>query len=202
MNKILLSIPLLFLSFYSFSQTKKETEDFIKLKLDQLELRVEMNFPNTVNPTTISSDYFTFENNHISIQHNNYATKKISNNFYDKYDIEIDENLSDWVWVELKKIKSIEIKRIPKNEVINYEGIIILKGDDINPYYYRYVGKNRLNKNLSYFIAPKEFKEKPHGIGTITISFLNYNEEIISKLKKAFSHLVKLNGGQIIDDLF
>ena len=203
MKKVFITSILICSTFNAFCQTVEETKEFIKMKLDELKLRIEIQYPKTFNPTTLSSDVIYFDKSFMGINHTYYKHKKIESNYSgDRYEIAIDINLNEVLWVNLKNIKSIKIEKSEKIDNINMWGKIIFKGDESKPYYYDYYGENAFIKYFNFFNNATQFKETQNGINAIEIRFLNYNEENLNKLKKAFSHLIKLNGGQIIDDLF
>jgi hypothetical protein len=67
-----------------------------------------------------------------------------------------------------------------------------------------YVFKNQENLNLLLDFLHSKDKGKFQRVPelSIRIGLTNYNEEVFNKFKKAFTHLVELYGGKVIDDLF
>ncbi len=203
MKKIFLIFIFISLNAFGYAQSLKDTKDFIKLKLDELKLRIEVRYPKTINPTTISSDNVDFNKNYMIIQHNTYNHKKSTSfNNIDKYEIDLNNIQKDWIWVDLRKIKIISFEKIDKDESFNIGGLISFNGDLSNNYYNHYYGEDAINKSISAFNKDSKITDLPNESGPIEIRFLNYNLETLNKIKNAFKHLVKLSGGVITDDLF
>lgn len=184
-----------------FSQTLEETKDYIETKFKELNL--------TTDSTTVFSNYnfFTYH-----IQNLLYFNRKfIVLSKYTQHSIyggnsgmrQSTKYSEENYLVDISKLSSINFKKVNNKCVVTF----FSKNTNSNFKFATEESDKPTSSIIGDFLDTelnlinKKFSNK---IYPFEISFYTntYDEEIIGKLKKAFKHLVGLNGGKIIDDLF
>jgi hypothetical protein len=174
------------------AQSVEETKDFIKLKCEQLKL---------------SETYY------------NYNTNKICYTYWSFYFFmnflvvnRQDQNSSQISCIDLKNIKAVEYdSNYSANESLvfsKYSNLYSSKKKQMllyinhSIYVPHSLYKFNSDNDLWDFLLPKNPKKRflPSNELSIKIGIENFTIENFIKFKKALKHLVKLNGGKIIDD--
>jgi hypothetical protein len=201
MKKIFFTTILVCYTFSVFSQTAKETKEFIETKFNELNLITDSTIIfNSNNWSTYHiQNLLYFRSKFIVLmkitQHTTYGgniPSMQSNKFTDE----------DF-FIDISKLSTVSFKKVNNKCVVTF----ISNNPTSN---YKFMTKET---NKSTFGSYGDFlqtdlklinKKFSNNIYPFEISFYTntYDEEIIRKLKKAFKHLVGLNGGKIIDDLF
>ena len=193
MKKIFITILLVCCTFSVFSQTAEETKEYIKLKSKSFDLGYSSdNIGDKFYPKIINNYNFEFYDKYLIIERNNMFETAVANNW--------DISSTDYICIELKKIKSIIYEKDRNSKEWDSKGTIYINNDADE---FPYVFNNQKKYMVTSFLSSKDKESlKYEKILPIRISVRKYDEQTFIKLKKAFKHLVELNGGKIIDDLF
>ena len=175
-----------FSSFISYSQTKDETIEYLRLLINQMDFNsysystegntIKNFVVNWKKDIVIYKDYILIET---------YQYRK-EYSFDQKNDINI---------VPIKNITSINI--IKELDAKKPYLDINVKSDS----YVYYINGTLIEKVLEY-IDKDEIKMFQPWRGIGKLAFTGLDSEKYEKFIKAMNHLIKLNGGKILDDLF
>jgi hypothetical protein len=194
MKKIFIT-TIIICNFFSVSaQTAEETKEFIKLKSRALDLHTNIKNYWSKKPQIIKYNLynFSFYDKYLIIERDNMLESGPNNGW--------EVNSTDYICIELKRVKSIDFEKSQFDDE-QLKGDILINN---NTKEFPYIFENQKNNLLVSGFLNSKNKEKYKYTSElpIRINVQKYDEETFNKFRKAFKHLVGLYGGKIIDDLF
>jgi hypothetical protein len=196
---IIFSIPFLFANT-TFCQSKSETEDYLTINLTSLGISKKIPFDGGFLKRDISvrffQNYFIIKEDYYRIE-NQIINRGVSHHFIkisDIKELEIIQFIDKEKELDLKKRGVYEILDPNSNNGV----ITINKNLELGGYYIEHL----TDQEIENFISNQMIEKLP-GKNKINLLFWGINDKTkINKIKIAFKHLVSLNGGKILDDLF